>query len=132
MYMQNLSQADQHTLNSRDFRPLIRRGFQEESLDYDHPDVDQQCDPCTFLDHTAFAHCSGPESQFRRRDLVDFYDLWLPENPGEDPQCDSICGFWVIDRRPGSGDEAVTIVQYKTFRICVRVGWLEGGIMFVP
>lgn len=132
MYVHNLSSSDQRMLDGLEFKPFIRHDFEDESPDYYHDDANRECDPCTLLDHMAFAQCGGPESRFRRKDLEDFCDIWLREHPGQFPDEDFICGSWPIDDWPEFGDEAVTIVQFKTFRICVRADPDEEMIRFVP
>lgn len=131
IYGQYLSEAEQWTLDSPNFTPLVHRNFVGDTPDSGYDDIEKKCDPCTFFDHTAFAQGRRP-SQFRRRDLEDFCNIWLRAQPGNSPGHDPICGVWFMDQWRMVSENAVTIVQYKTFKICVRAGLGAGEIMFVP
>lgn len=118
--VQNLSEDEKRILNRQDFRPFLHPEFM--GFKPGDEKVRKACLDTYFLDTGALGKPSNPSSLIRSQDVRDFHDIWAREHPGNSTGTDPLCGYWVIGGWKDIGQDAIAIIQYKTFRICVRAG----------
>ncbi|POS68857.1 hypothetical protein DHEL01_v212749 [Diaporthe helianthi] len=120
--MQSLLPAERDTLNRPDFRPLINPDFVENPVNPAWP-LSQACADCLHLESISLPQPGGGEPNIRREDVEDFRNTWVRSRPWEIPEANSISGYWTVgDQRSSILENAILLVQYKTFRVCVQVG----------
>lgn len=127
--VRNLSEVEKRILDRHDFRPFLHPEFQRFTPG--DAKVQKACLDTYFFDTSALGKPSEPASLIRSQDVRDFYDIWAREHPGNGREPDPLCGYWVIGGWKDIGQDAVAIIQYKTFRICVRAGPTAIKIMLV-
>lgn len=118
--VQNISEDEKRILNRHDFRPFLHPEFQ--GFTPGDAKVRKACSDTYFLDTGALGKPSEPAALIRSQDVRDFYEIWAREHRENGREPDPLCGYWVIGGWKGIGQDAIAIIQYKTFRICVRAG----------
>lgn len=106
-------------LNRPDLRPLLGSYWKPES------DPNRFSKPTCVL-QPDFAWTNTGSMCVGRRDLEDLRRIWLKDHYGYTQKPSLLHGYWRVDNWGQTGDSLISILQYKTLRICLR-----GGVGYV-
>lgn len=116
-YLQNYHDI----LHRPDIRPLIHPAWTPETS---HIEIGRQT--CLLSSEITIGGIYDPSEKghlrIRRSDLEDLRRIWLQNHYGNTTKPSLLRGYWKIDNWEHDSDNAISIVQYKTFRVCLRGG----------
>ncbi|POS70501.1 hypothetical protein DHEL01_v211104 [Diaporthe helianthi] len=119
-YVQNLTPDDQSYLDRPDIAPVVFPGWAPEARF--GTDIKRTCLLSPGLLSGIPDRKSRNAPRIRRCDLLSFKRIWL-ENSHRNPDIPGLLrGYWKIDNWPDIRNAVVGIVQYRTFRVCLKNG----------
>lgn len=119
VYVNSFPVADQVTLGRPDFRPCHHDSYLAEFDDNVAVNCLYKVSETT---NDVAIHAPSEEivPRIRRGDLWDFRSIWLRGDPAKTPV---LRGYWDVHKWGDTNNDAVMVVQYKTFRISLRRGF---------
>lgn len=108
-------------LDRPDIRPLLHPAWRPETS---HFEIGRQT--CLLSNGITIGGIYDPSdmgpSRIRRGDVEDLRRIWLQNDYGNTNRPSLLRGYWKIDNWEHDGDKAISIIQYRTLRVCLRGG----------